>query len=76
MTPKRIACATYVIVSVFCVLIGRGIRVADIPDSRTPRLSAVPGALIPDFPDASDVSAWRLRLSPEKPSVSDQFLPK
>jgi hypothetical protein len=30
----------------------------------------------PDFPDASDVSAWRLRLFPGKPGVSDLFLPK
>jgi len=32
--------------------------------------------LIPDFPDGSVVSAWRLRLFPGKPSVSDDFLPK
>jgi Transposase DDE domain group 1 len=30
----------------------------------------------PDFPDGSVVSAWRLRLFPGKPSVSDDFLPK
>jgi hypothetical protein len=32
--------------------------------------------LTPDFPDGSIVSAWRLRHFPEKPSVSDDFLPK
>jgi hypothetical protein len=32
--------------------------------------------MIPDFPDGSVVSAWRLRLFPGKPSVSDDFLPK
>src|SRR2546423_12576064 len=31
---------------------------------------------IPDFPDGSVVSAWRLRLFPGKPSVSDDFMPK
>jgi hypothetical protein len=30
----------------------------------------------PDFPDGMAVSAWRLRLFPGKPSVSDHFLPK
>jgi hypothetical protein len=29
-----------------------------------------------DFPDDSVVSAWRLRISPRKSSVSDDFLPK
>jgi hypothetical protein len=29
-----------------------------------------------DFPDDSVVSAWRLRLFPGKPCVSDLFLPK
>src|SRR5262249_41120213 len=33
-------------------------------------------ALNPHFPDDSVVSAWRLRLFPGKPSVSDDFLPK
>ena len=31
---------------------------------------------IPDFPDGSAVSAWRLRLFPGKPSVSDPSLPE
>src|SRR5262245_6590201 len=35
-----------------------------------------PRAVNPDFPDGSVVSAWRLRLFPGKPSVSDDFLPK
>jgi hypothetical protein len=30
----------------------------------------------PDFPDGSVVSAWRLRLSLGKPSVSHDFLLK
>src|SRR6516165_4817306 len=38
----------------------------------TPRKSA----LNPHFPDEPRISAWRLRFSPGKPSVSDHFLPK
>jgi hypothetical protein len=34
------------------------------------RLAILADALDPDFPDGSVVSAWRLRISPEKPSVS------
>jgi hypothetical protein len=32
--------------------------------------------LSPYFPDSSVVSTWRLRLFPEKPSASNNFLPK
>src|SRR4051794_6516576 len=32
--------------------------------------------MTPDFPNGPVVSAWRLRLFPGKPSVSDDFLPK
>jgi hypothetical protein len=32
--------------------------------------------IIPDFPDGSIISAWRLRHFPGKPSGSDEFLPK
>jgi hypothetical protein len=34
------------------------------------------GDFTPDFPDNSIVSAWRLRLFPGIPRVSDDFLPK
>src|SRR5262249_45152965 len=49
---------------------------------RRKRLGSIGGGvmrrslLIPDFPDDSVVSAWRLRLFPGKPSVSDDLLPK
>src|SRR5262249_54038094 len=38
--------------------------------------SCKPRTRNPDFPDGSVVSAWRLRLLPGKPSVSDDFLRK
>src|SRR5205807_64433 len=43
---------------------------------RLPRRPTKSLVLSPDFPDGSVISAWRLRLSPGKPSVADHYLPK
>src|SRR5262245_11178573 len=52
----------------------RGVRDGVQPVGRYPVLPFE--RFIPDFPDESPLSAWRLRRFPGKPSVSDPFLPK
>jgi hypothetical protein len=45
-------------------------RLRELTSARSPKSLAL------DFPDESAISAWRLRIFPGKPSVSDDFLSK